>query len=67
MLTGFLIFPALIGLFVIYHTVRPQKAPADSSNRINKIRLLWYALTRENDLARAIGWLRLDESKIAPL
>lgn len=67
MITGLLAFPALIGLFVIYHIVRPQKAPADSSNRINKIRLLWYALTRENDLARAIGWLRLDESKIAPL
>jgi hypothetical protein len=67
MLTGFLAFPALIGLFVIYHIVRPQKAPADGSNRINKIRLLWYALTRENDLARAIGWLRLDESKTAPL
>lgn len=67
MITGLLTFPALIGLFVIWHIARPQKAPADTSNRINKIRLLWFALTREHELARAIGWLRLDESDIAPL
>lgn len=66
-MTGLLTVPALIGLFVIWHIARPQKAPADTSNRINKVRLIWYALTREHELARAIGWLHLDESRIAPI
>ena len=51
----------LIGLLVIYHVARPQKAPADTSNRINKIRLIWFALTREDWLSRRIEWLRFDE------
>lgn len=67
LLLALLAFPGLIGLFVIWHIARPQRAPADTSNRINKIRLLWFALTRESELARAIGWLQLDESDIAPL
>lgn len=37
---------ALTG-FLIYHLIiRPPKAPVDSSNRFNKPRLLWFALTR---------------------
>lgn len=62
--TGLLIFfsvPSLIGWLVIYHIIRPQRAPADTSNRINKIRLIWFALTREDYLADRIGWLRRDE------
>lgn len=52
---------SLLGLFVFWHIARPQKAPADTSNRINKIRLLWFCLTREDYLARWIPWLRRDE------
>lgn len=51
----------LIGLLVVYHVARPQKSPADTSNRINKIRLIWFALTREDWLSRRIEWLRFDE------
>lgn len=51
----------LLGLFVFYHIVRPQKSPADTSNRINKIRLLWFALRKEDELAKHIPWLRNDE------
>ena len=58
---------ALMGAFVDWHIVRPQRAPADTSHRINKIRLLCYALTRVDELARVIDWLRQDESDIAPL
>lgn len=64
---GLLAFPALIGLLVIWHVVRAQRSPADTSNRLNKLRLIWYALTRENELARVVDWLRRDESDIAPL
>ncbi|MGB7241673.1 MAG: hypothetical protein WBC93_06270 [Sulfitobacter sp.] len=51
----------LIGLLVIYHVMRSQKSPADISNRINKIRLIWFALTREDWLAERIDWLKRDE------
>jgi len=62
-LLGVAWFPALIGLLVIWHVARTQKSPADTSNRINKIRLLWFALTREDELAPFIPWLQRDESK----
>lgn len=50
-----------IGLLVCWHIARPQKAPADTSNRINKIRSIWFVLTREDLLAPHIPWLRRDE------
>jgi len=55
------VFFTLIGLFTFYHLLRPQKAPADSSNRINKFRLWWFALTREDKFAERFAWLRNDE------
>jgi len=65
MLTLLLLAGALptiaIGLFIIFHIARPQKAPADTSNRINKIRLLWFALTREDLFADTFVWLKKDE------
>lgn len=51
----------LFGLFIAFHILRPQKAPADSSNRINKIRLLWFCLTREDLFVDTFPWLRNDE------
>ena len=54
--------PLLLGLFVIYHIARPQQPPADTSNRINKIRLLWWALTRESMFVDKLPWLRYDET-----
>tara|TARA_R110000824_G_scaffold401032_1_gene610397 strand:- start:7937 stop:8146 length:210 start_codon:yes stop_codon:yes gene_type:complete len=60
-IAAFLAFPAFIGLLVIYHVARPQKAPADTSNRINKIRLIWFALSREDWLAQRVYWLQHDE------
>lgn len=51
----------LFSLFVAFHIIRPQKAPADESNRINKIRLLWFALTRENLFVGSHPWLKNDE------
>lgn len=50
-----------IGLFVIWHVVRPQRPGADTSNRINKIRLLWFALTREELFVPLFPWLTRDE------
>ena len=55
------IIPLMLGLFVIYHIVRPQQPPADTSNRINKIRLVWFALTREQLFTGTFPWLTRDE------
>lgn len=55
------VFFTLVGLFTFYHILRPQKAPADASNRINKFRLWWFVLTRENLFADTFPWLKHDE------
>jgi hypothetical protein len=60
-LSGLLIIPGLIGLFTIYHWLRPQHPPADTSNRINAIRLWWFALTKEEDFVSLYPWLKGDE------
>lgn len=60
-LLGLLLVPGLIGLLVIWHVARPQRSPADTSNRINKLRLIWFALTREELFANVFPWLRRDE------
>ena len=61
LIIGLMAAPALIGLFTFYHWFRPQHAPADRSNRINAIRLWWFALTREEYFAPYLSWLRNDE------
>jgi hypothetical protein len=53
--------PLAIGLFVLFHVFRPQRPPADESNRINKIRLVWFALTREELFTKGFPWLTRDE------
>ena len=60
-LLGLLTPFALIGLFVVYHVFRSQRPPADKSNVINKVRLLWFALTREDLFVGVFPWLRNDE------
>lgn len=60
-LLGLSVIPSLIGAFTIYHWVRPQRSPADESNRINAIRLWWFALTREELFVDQFPWLRNDE------
>lgn len=54
-------FFTLLGMFVVWHIVRPQTAPADTSNRINKIRLFWYVMSREELFVSTFPWLRHDE------
>lgn len=62
MIISYALLPfSLLGLFIVFHVVRPQREPADRSNRINKIRLLWFALTREELFVGTFPWLRRDE------
>jgi len=61
-LLGLLLVPGLLGLLVIYHVfIRRKKSPADKSNRINHLRLVWFALTREDEFVGLFPWLKRDE------
>ncbi|MBG23758.1 MAG: hypothetical protein CMF22_10585 [Idiomarinaceae bacterium] len=61
-LLGLMILPSLIGFLVIYHIfIRGKQPPADKSNRINHLRLFWFALTREDKFTDQFPWLKNDE------
>jgi hypothetical protein len=51
----------LLGSVMLFHMLRPQKSPADTSNRINKLRLVWFAMTREELFVDTFPWLKNDE------
>ena len=52
----------IIGAMVLYHTlIREKTKPCDKSNRINHIRLVWFAMTREEEFVHLYPWLRFDE------
>ena len=59
MLSG--LFATGLGLLVLFHVIRPQKAPADESNRINKLRLIWFAMKHEDKFVDLFPWLKEDE------
>ena len=59
MLSG--LFATGLGLLVLFHVIRPQKAPADKSNRINKLRLIWFAMKHEDKFVDLFPWLKEDE------
>lgn len=55
------LFPFAIGVLTLMHFVRKPKKPADTSNRINRIRLWWFALTRPELFTDSFPWLKNDE------
>jgi hypothetical protein len=62
LILGLMTLPALLGSLLIFHVfVRGKKSPADSSNRINHVRLVWFALTREDLFVDVFPWLKNDE------
>jgi hypothetical protein len=62
LMLGLMALPALLGALVIYHVfVRGKRNPADKSNRINHLRLVWFALTREDKFVGQFPWLKNDE------
>lgn len=52
---------SVLGLLIAWHIARPQRSPADTSNRLNKARLLWFAMTREEMFLPIFPWLARDE------
>ena len=51
----------LVGLLFAFHLAKSKKWPMDASNRINHIRLVWFALTRPDLFVDVFPWLRNDE------
>jgi len=61
-LCAFMALPSVLGLLVIFHVfVRRKSAPVDASNRINHLRLVWFAMTREGLFVDLFPWLKNDE------
>ena len=61
-LVGLLLVPGVFGLLMIFHVfIRKKSPPADKSNRINHLRLVWFALTREDLFVEQFPWLKKDE------
>lgn len=55
------IFSTLVGLVTLVQFARNKKLPMDESNRINHIRLWWFALTRPELFVSQFEWLTKDE------
>lgn len=51
----------LLGFFTVMQFIRLKKEPMDESNRINHIRLWWFALTRPELFVERFPWLKNDE------
>ena len=57
-----LMFPFFaVGLFLMIQIVRPSKPPTDTSNLINRLRLVWFAATRQELFVGTFPWLTRDE------
>ena len=57
----YFLFPFALGMLTLFHFVRAPRAPANTSNRINRIWLWWFALTRPELFVDTFEWLKHDE------
>lgn len=65
LLALFMAVPALLGTVVLFHTlIKPMREPADTSNRIAHLRLVWFALTKPERFVTLFPWLTKDEDDI---
>lgn len=59
------VFFTLLGLFVVVKTlVLPMREPADTSNRLGHLRLVWFALNSPERFVNCEPWLTRDEGDI---
>lgn len=54
----------LLGAFILVKVMLPKKPPMDKSNRINHIRLIWFAINRPELFTEQFPWLKQDELDI---
>ena len=55
-----IVFPWLLGMVTIFYWIKPNKKPADESNRINSITSWWIGLTRTEVIAISLKYFRND-------
>lgn len=61
-LVAAMFIPFLLGSLVLWHTlILPKRPPADSSNRIGHLRLVWFALRAPESFVIHFPWLAMDE------
>ena len=64
-LVAFMMIPALVGSLVLWYVlILPKKPPADESNRIGHLRLVWWALRAPERFVKLYPWLSKDEGEI---
>ena len=55
---------AILGAFVFVKTILlPMKSPADESNRIAHLRLVWWAINAPEKFVSTFPWLASDEAE----
>ena len=55
---------SLVGLFVLVKVLfMPMQKPADTSNRIAHLRLVWWAINRPQNFVSLYPWLMRDEQE----
>lgn len=57
----------MIGVFVAYQVAKKQKPPADESNRLGHIALVWEACTAPHRFAEFRPYLKYDVSEWADI
>lgn len=50
-----------LGAFILVKLMLSKKPPMDASNRINHIRLVWFAINRPELFTEQFPWLKRDE------
>ena len=55
------LFATAVGVMVIFFVSRAKREPMDTSNRINHIRLIWWAITKPEMFVKTFEWLAHDE------
>ena len=61
MLTFSGIFVMIIGMMTVFSWALRVKAPADKSNRINRIRLWWFCISAPHRFTGNFEWMKGDE------
>lgn len=57
-------FTAIGYVFIHFTLVKGMKAPADTSNRIAHLRLVWFALRTPEKFVHWFPWLAVDEGDL---
>lgn len=52
---------AMLSIYIIVSIFKAKKLPMDSSNRINHLRLVWFAISRPYLFVDSFPWLKSDE------